>query len=271
MAKQNEPGSARRESPRSAARILHILDSLAENPGGWTLAALSRELETPKSSLLVLLRALTDLQHVAVNNGTYHLGIAAFKLASKIEAKRIFPAVARPILRRIVSETGETAVIGAISEDGLSTVYIDKIESDRALRFSANIGAHRPLYCSASGLVILAFQPKEKTEQYLKSIKLRQLTSNTIVSKRELQDAISKARKEGVAVTRDQATEGVTGFGAPILDGAGHLIATLVLAAPSIRSETRMDLLRDLARNGALEISEIMGANSEMMPPPIPR
>ncbi|HJQ15967.1 MAG TPA: IclR family transcriptional regulator [Allosphingosinicella sp.] len=250
---------SRRESPRSAVRILQILDTLSDDTEDWTLSSLGRALNTPKSSLLVLLRALGEMGHIRQVAGAYKLDGAAFRLASRILANRHFPEVARPILREIAERTGETAVIGTLSEDGQSTVYVDKVESPSALRFSAKIGDRRPLHASASGHVILAFGDPRLATDYIKHAKIKPLTPTGIASKAELKQAIDEARKRGVAVTRDQSTAGVTGFGAPIYGESGDLIGSLVLAAPTSRIEVRTDELSALAKATAATISEVMG------------
>ncbi|HKT75928.1 MAG TPA: IclR family transcriptional regulator [Sphingobium sp.] len=251
--------ASHRESPRSAVRILQILDKLSDEAQEWSLSSLGRELNCPKSSLLVLLRALMETGHIQAVGGTYKLDGAAFGLASRILANRNFPEVARPVLREIVAKTGETAVIGMPSEDGQSSVYVDKIESPNALRFSAKIGDRRPLYASASGHVILAFGDSDQSDAYLKSVKVEPLTKSGIASKKDLKQAIDQARDRGVAVTQNQSTDGVTGFGAPIFGETGELIASLVLAAPTSRIEVRVEELCSLARETAARISKIMG------------
>mgnify|MGYP002382366670 CR=1 FL=1 len=127
----------RRSSPRSVVRVLQVLEKLSDESQEWSLSLLSRELGTPKSSLLVLLRGLVDTSHIRQSAGTYRLAGAAYALASHILSSRHFPEVARPILDDVVSKTGETAVIGVLSEDAQSTVYVDKVESPSALRFSS--------------------------------------------------------------------------------------------------------------------------------------
>jgi IclR family acetate operon transcriptional repressor len=259
MVKRPAAKPTRRESPRSAVRILQILGHLGDRTEGWSLSNLSREMGTPKSSLLVLLRALTENGHIQSTNGIYRLDQASFRLASSILSARRFPEVARPILQQVVDETGETAVIGVLSEDGVSTTYIDKIESPNALRFSANIGDRRPLYASASGLVILAFGDRRQSESYLKTVTFKPLTPFTIKTKQELRRAIEGARQEGVVISKDQATQGVTGFGAPIFDDSGNLIASLILGAPTARIEGRTAEIGALAKRAAERISAVMG------------
>lgn len=251
--------SPRRSSPRSAVRVLQILDTLSDEAGDWSLSALSRALGTPKSSLLVLLRGLTATGHIRQSGGTYQLTGGAYTLASHILSRRHFPEVARPVLEDVVARTGETAVIGVLSEDGQSTVFVDKVESPSALRFSTKIGDRRALYASAAGHVLLAFGPPDAQQTYIRDVKIRPMTPTAIATKKELRAAIDAARKDGIAVSRNQVTEGVTGFGAPIFGASGELIGALSLAAPSSRAKGKIAELTSLARQAAASISTLMG------------
>ncbi len=248
--------------PRSVERVLDILKLLAGDADGRSLAELGQQMRIPKSSLLNLMRALVASGHVMQDEGLYHLGARSFELASGILARRRFPEVARPILRRLVDISGETALIGVLTEDGEEVTYIDKMESPKALRFAATIGHRRPLYCSSSGRVLLAYQPAARIEAYIRGVKLVRLTEHTMIDRRQLREEIANVRREGVSVTVDQATEGVTGFAAPIFNAAGAVMASVVFAAPSVRVEERIGSLCRLARQMGAEITAVMGGTA---------
>lgn len=245
--------------PRSVERVLDILKLLSADADGQTLAQLGQAMRIPKSSLLNLMRALVLSGHVTHHEGLYHLGPRAFELASGILSRRRFPEVARPILKRLVEISGETALIGVLTDDGEEVTYIDKMESPKALRFAATIGHRRPLYCSSSGRVLLAYQPAARIDAYIRRVKLVRLTEHTMIDRRRLRDEIAAVRRDGVSVTVDQATEGVTGFAAPIFNAAGAVMASVVFAAPSVRVEERIEALCRLARQMGAEITAVMG------------
>lgn len=251
-----------RPSPRSALRLLQLLQILADNPNGQSLAALAKKMTppTPKSSVLNLLRSLTANRFVEQNENGYRLSQQSFQLASAILAHREFPEIAKPTIRKLVDTTGETAMIAVLSEKRDSIVYIDKVESRSSLRFSATIGDQRPLYCTAGGIAFLAFAKAEWVRDYLRDIKFRPLTERTTQSRKKLQEAIAATHSSGVAVTYDQATDGVTGIAVPIFDSSQDMIATLILAAPSVRISERIDELSQALRATGMEISRMMGA-----------
>ncbi len=251
-----------RPTPRSAVRLLQLLQMLADNPDGQSLASLSRQMKpaTPKSSILNLMRSLVANQFVDHVDGIYRIGQQSYQLASAILAHREFPEVARPIIKRLVETTGETVLIGVPSRERDSIVYVDKVETRNSLRFAATIGDRRPLYCTSGGIVFLANQPPEWTRDYIRNVKMQPLTARTIVSKTVLRNAVADARQHGFAQTHDQATNGATGISAPIYDGSGELLAVLVVAAPTARVDERIEELALAAKAAGREISRIMGA-----------
>lgn len=251
-----------RPSPRSTVRLLQLLQMLADHPEGLSLATLSRRMTppTPKSSVLNLLRSLVSNAYVEQVDNGYRLARQSYRLASSILAHRTFPEVAKPMIRKLVAATGETALIAVLSDRQDSIVYIDKVESPSSLRFSATIGDRRPLYCTAGGITFLAHQKPQWIKQFLNKARLQPLTKNTLQSKRRLLEAIENARKTGVALTHDQATDGVTGIAVPIFDSSNEIIAALVLAAPSARISERLAELSQLVRTTGSDISAVMGA-----------
>ena len=246
-------------APRSAARIPRVLQLLAELPDGETLSYLSKSTATPKSSLLALLRALTQSGFLQRRGERYAIGPEAVKLASAIVAKRRFPEIAIPIVDALANDTGESVFLARLAEDAPEAVYIYRADSTSALRFSAEVGSREPLYCSAVGRVLLAFQPDGWQEHYLSSVKLVARTPKTIKSKRELRRMIEDIRRRQRALSFEETIEGVAGVAAPVFDRGGALLAGLVIGAPASRALVKISLLQTRVRAAAAEISSLMG------------
>ena len=79
-------GTPEREiaGPRALTRILRLFDTLAKSSDGLSLAELNTVLESPKSSLLNLLRPLVADGYLMHSHGMYRLGPTAFRLAANI-------------------------------------------------------------------------------------------------------------------------------------------------------------------------------------------
>lgn len=250
---------ARQRPPRSATRIPRLLCLLAERPDGATLSQLSEASAIPKSSLLALLRALTQSGFLQLRNGRYVIGPESVKLASSIVSHRRFPDVAMPIVDALSDATGESALLAQLTTDAPAAVYVYVAHSKNALRFMADVGSREPLYSSSVGRVLLAFQAREWREDYLRRTVLEPITEKTVRTKGELRRVIDAVRRDRVATSLEETIEGVAGIASPIFDRAGNVLAGLVIGAPVTRVQSRIPLLERMVKEAAEEISRLMG------------
>lgn len=230
-------------------------------PDGATLSQLSEASATPKSSLLALLRALTQSGFLQLRGGRYVIGPESVKLASSIVARRRFPDVAMPVVDALAEATGESALLAQLADDAAVYVYI--ANSKNALRFMAEVGSREQLYSSAVGRVLLAFQAKEWREDYIRRTALEPITAKTVRTKGELRRIVDAVRRDRVATSLEETIEGVAGIASPIFDRSGNVLAGLVIGAPVMRVQSRIELLERLVKDAAVEISRLMGHAGE--------
>ena len=102
-AQSDRIGSAGRtsEGPRSLNRILSLFDLLAQSNRRMSLSELSSALDCPKSSLLVLLRPLTEMSYLMRENDAYFLGPRIFQFAQSILTNHPFESVLRGVMNDI--------------------------------------------------------------------------------------------------------------------------------------------------------------------------
>jgi IclR family transcriptional regulator, acetate operon repressor len=245
--------------PRSLLRTLRILETIASQPETTTLARLNEELQTPKSSLLGLLRALTRNGYLTYDGNNYALGPAAHRLAIRIVAATHLNQVARPAMRDLVDSTSETVLLAVLDSELRQLIYIDKIESPNSIRFIVPVGTVRPLYSTAPGKLLLAFQPAQWIENYLSSTKLESFTEATQTNRSRLKQLLAQIRRDAVSTSLGEMSPDVSGFSAGIFNHEGILVATLSLGAPLERG--RVNLKRYLAatRASAAKISHDLG------------
>lgn len=246
-------------APKSALRLLGIFQALSESAHGMTLAKLSSTLNAPKSSLLNLLRPLVAQDYLTCGNGVYTLGPRIYNLASGILAARKQPAVIRQYAQELAEATRETVIVGTIDHSTDLTVYVDVIESPQSVRYTVPTGVTRPLYCSAAGRLLLAFQPESWRESYLQRVAFHAYTPHTVTDRAKLRSILADIATTGIAYSCDQAVEGAAGLAAPIWGTDHTLAAAITVAAPSGRmQQNRAALRRELIR-AASRASETLG------------
>ena len=244
--------------PRSALRVMDILQALSVEPEGLTLAKLSDRLKLPKTSVFSLLRALEAGGYVRSNDGHFTVGDQALKLGANLGQARSFPKCARPVLEWLARETEETILLGVLSEEGHEISYVDVIESEKPLRFAVRIGNRRPLYCTAAGKAMLAFLPNEFRTKYLAQTKFVKFTEDTS-SKDELIAMFPNIRRQGVVVDANGIIDGATGIASACFDEAGLVSCSVTIAGPTTRLLATRARIEQLTLGAAQQISQILG------------
>jgi len=255
------PAEREVSGPRSLTRLLGIFDVLAKSPDGMSLAELNVALESPKSSLLNLLRPLVAEGFLMHDAGRYRLGPSICRLSAGVMAAWNFSKLLHPFLVELSKSTNETAYIGVLDVEHKEITYVDVIESEQSVRYSMHIGLRRPLYCTAAGRVLLAHAPEAFVADYMKSVKLERRTPQTIVTKKALRDELDHILETGLSVSRGELLPDSAGVSSPIFGPNGNVIAAIALGAPlerfdRERPQLEKHMLRVAQRASALGQAE---------------
>lgn len=248
-----------RHGPRSLLRTLNILEHVAMQPDAVSLTQLSQDLDLPKSSLLGMLRTLTEHRYLENASGRYALGPSAHRLAVAILPGFSLARMARPVLRELADRSGETALLAVLDKEIGRLVYMDICETDRVVRYTVPVGTTRPLYCTAAGRVLLAWQPKERVERYLEALAAGPEPLEPPLRPDEFWASLEKVRREVVSITLGEYIPEVAGIAAPILDRGGGIIGALALGIPIERGKASLSRLIKMTRDAARGLSADYG------------
>ncbi len=255
--------------PRSPLRTVQVLHELATKATGVPLAHLADQLKFPKTSLFRLLRSLEAGGYVISDNGVHKVGPETIKLGMAIVQNRGLPNIARPLMEWLSDKTHETIILGFLDETEMQVIYSDVIEATNVLRFIVKMGTVKPLYTSASGLMILANMAPDRLNKYLERIKFVRHAARTISNATELKRKLKEVREHGVAVSIDGMFDGVFSVAAPIIDSSGAVLAALSISAPSSRGESEEENYAALLKQAGSEISRLQGYTGVYPPPSI--
>ena len=244
-------------SGRSSARVVAALEALTRSEEGLGLAELSLAVGAPKSSLLGILRSLVALGYLAHSHGLYRLGPRSFRLAADMLAVRRFPTLVRPVLQDLHARTLETVFLVQLDPVARRVTYVEGIDSPNPIRYTVPTGTTRPLYVSAGGLMLLAFQDPGFIDTYLGSVTLDPLTPRTITDVGQLRLRLQTIRRDGFAVSLGETVPGAAGLAAPIFNADGTVTAGLLIAAPIERFEKELPRFKRLLREATSIVSGI--------------
>jgi DNA-binding IclR family transcriptional regulator len=227
-------------------RVFQILDILADSDSGIGLAELADRLEVHKSTTHRLAMVLESGRYVERNpsTGRYHLGSRLIELGLSAAAQLDVYEIARPHLRALAEEAGETAHLAVLREGEI--VSIVKAESTHNLRTPITVGTRTPAHCTSLGKAILAFGPPDRLEAFLKGRKLDAYTSKTITSPIRFKTELRAIRERGYSVDNEEREIGLRCIGAPVWNSMSEVIAAISIAGPAFRIPA--DRIPDLSR-----------------------
>jgi IclR family transcriptional regulator, acetate operon repressor len=217
------------------AKGLTLLIALGHYPDGIALSDLARQVGMPVSTTHRLLATLLTFGfvHFDTEYKRYTLGLRLFELSHQVSLVRKLSDVALPILRRIVETTTETTLMSVL--DGEEMMYVERLDSPQPVRVRGSIGGRGPLYCTAMGKSLLAFQPDDEREAIVHRLHLERMTPQTIVDRNELRRELALTHERHYSLADEEHEPGVRSIGVPILNVRGRAIAAICVAAPAFR------------------------------------
>jgi len=256
---ENGAGAPGREQPalQSVGIALDIIDALARAPE-LSLSELARRVGVAKSTAhrtcaVLASRGLLDR---TADRG-YRLGLRFVEYGRVATERTVVGDQALPLLVELRNAVGETVQVGVPA--GADVVYIERVEGQRALRYTTN-SRRSPLHRSSAGKVLAAYNPA-LAEARLRA-GLPPSTGYTIVVPELLLAELARVRERGYARSVDETELGMSSLAVPVREAAaGPVVAAISMVGPTRRvvSDHESDHVRILkagARRLTLAIAE---------------
>ncbi|MFY9969025.1 MAG: IclR family transcriptional regulator C-terminal domain-containing protein [Roseiarcus sp.] len=250
----------RSDSVQSLVRALGIINQLAETDEGMTLSRIAQRVDLAPSTVHRLLTTLEQERYVRfdADRRLWSVGVQTFVAGGAFLQSRSLIAVARPYMRALMEECGES--VNLAIEDDCEAIYVHQVERRSTMRPPARAGARVPLHCSGVGKALLSAMSEKHLENALPGEGMPRLTANTIVSRSMLRDDVAQARERGFAVDDEEHVVGLRCVATPVFDEFGEAMAALSISGPTTCiSPDRISHLADLARRKANEITARLG------------
>jgi IclR family acetate operon transcriptional repressor len=213
----------------SFARGLRILLTIADR-GEVRAEDLSALLETPASTVYRYLRTLMEFGFVDRRDGRYLIGPRlVIGSGSNVTSEQLI-RVADPVLRLLVTETGESAVV--MRRIGLSAVCLHQVESPNALRVALEPGVMLPLHAGAVNRVLLAYALPEIVDEVIAQ-GLDPITPSTPTAA-TLRETLDDIRQTGIGRSEGELYSGAVGIAAPVFRDRG-IVGAVGVIGPAAR------------------------------------
>jgi DNA-binding IclR family transcriptional regulator len=250
MRRVNDKGQAQSQV-QVIARAAAILRALEDEGDGLSLGQIAQRVSLARSTVQRIVAALEAEKFViaASPTGRVRLGPTILRLAGS--ARTDFVAVARPFLSQLSNELKETVDLSVIKKDHL--VFIDQVIGSQRLRAVSAVGETFPLHCTANGKAYLAGLDDAAVARLIGTT-YEQRTPHTITRLDELLRDLKTVRKTGVAIDREEHTQGICAAGIVTRDPLGNVVAVSVpVPAQRFASHQRQIVAKLLATKDALE------------------
>ena len=249
-ARASAPG--RTDQVQSLARALAILNRLAAAEEGATLTEVAQQVGLSPSTAHRLLTTLEGERyvHFDAERRLWSVGVQAFVAGSGFLKTRSLAAAARPHMRALMEDGGETVNLAV--EDGGEAVYLAQVECRQMMRAFARPGGRVPLHCSSVGKALLSAMGEAELARVLHRHGLARLTVKTVTSGAALREDLRAARARGYAVDDEENAVGLRCVAAVVFNEAAEPVAAMSLSGPMARiPDERIPVLGELVRRKA--------------------
>ncbi|NHA66949.1 IclR family transcriptional regulator [Phycicoccus flavus] len=217
---------------QSVDRAVTILELLALH-GEAGITQLARELDVHKSTASRLVSALERRRLVeqVEERGRYRLGVGVLKLAGATNARLDLAKEARPVVRRLAAETGETVNLAVLS--GGAALYVDQVAGSSSLSTYNWVGQHIPIHATSNGKVLVSEMAGHELRRTLGELKA--YTPSTITDRAVLDEQLEEVRERGWAIAVDELDVGLTAVAAAVRDAHRDVVASVSVSGPTFR------------------------------------
>lgn len=217
---------------QSVSIALAVLEALAVAPE-LSLSELARRIGVAKSTAHRTCAVLTTAGMLTrTEAGKYRLGLRLIEYGHLATARSPVGEHALPLLVELRTQLGETVQIGVPA--GADVVYVERVEGQRALRYSSDNSRRGPVHRSSAGKVLAAFVPGV-LEARLKA-GLPPSTGYTIVIPDLFREELDRVRARGYARSVDETEIGLSSIAVPVRHGAdGPVVAAISMVGATQR------------------------------------
>lgn len=214
---------------------MELLDYVSEHQG-QALNEIASEL---KQSPATVYRTLVTLEGRGMvefdrESQTWFMGARAFVIGARFLRRTSTVERARPILRRLMEATGETANLGIVQRD--QVLFVSQVETHTPIRAFFPPGTVSPFHASGIGKALLSHMAPDALEAVLKA-PLERFTPKTLVTREELLKDLERTRARGYALDDEEKNLGMLCIAAPVFNNYQEAIAGISVSGPIARMD----------------------------------
>lgn len=252
---------------QSLSRALKLLNALSHHPQGLSLSEVAHHVGLPNSTAHRLLTTLQNERFVRfeADRSAWLIGVQAFRVGSAFVRSRDLVTIARPYMRRLMEQSGET--VNLAIADRNEVIYLAQVETQKMMRAIAGPGGRAAIHCSGVGKALLAHVDEEALDKTLSQIQFHRESPSTLVTAADLRRDLERTLRRGYAIDNEENAVGLRCVAAVIFDEHGGPLAALSVSGPTARlTDQRIPNLGQAVARISAEVTSELGGR-----PPEPR
>ncbi len=246
--------------PNASERLSDVLEAVSQEPAGLSVMEVAEKLSMSRAAASRLLNLMVDSYLLEKEpGGQYRISFRLWSMTAV--ALRRLPLMDVSLLPMAdgVRWSGHTIIMGV--NRGLETYFLRRVEPVHDYVMVSVTGHRQPINVTATGKVILAFEPPEVREAVLAS-DLPKVTDRSLTG-RELAADLDRIQKKGYAVNYGEGQTDARGIAVAVFDARRRPIAGIGTSVPE--NGTEDDVLPAL-KQVSTSISRALGFLAEEVP-----
>ena len=245
---------------QSLERGLRLVEAVAHNGAQTSLAEAARRTGLHRSTAHHLLQTLVSLGYLRQDAETrgYELAAKPFQITGRTWSPEQLAALAQGSLAELTRRSGEGSSF-SVYRDGAVTV-VAKREHDGPVRVVQDVGARRPLHCTAVAKAILPWLPTPELTGLLARMRFERYTAKTLVTRSAFQAELRRIRAAGHAMDDEEHIEGIRCIAMPVFGHSSQVLGSICTLGPKTRmTYQKLRELRQPLGEVARQLSERLG------------
>ena len=219
---------------KSLDRAMEVFEYLSEQQGK-TLSGLASEMgQSPATIYRVLItlegRGLVEFDPA---EQLWHIGAQAFVIGARFTRRTSLVERARPIMRKLMELTGETANLGI--EKAGQVLFVSQVETNESIRAFFPPGTLSLMHASGIGKALLAEMDDQRLNRVMNEHGLARYTEHTFVDGDALRDELCEIHQRGFSFDGEEKNIGMRCIAAPVFDINQEAVAGISISGPTSR------------------------------------
>ena len=216
----------------SVEKAFRVLELFADSRVELSLSDVAHRSGIGKSAAQRFLYTLNVLGYLVQDAGSkrYRISSKLLTLSGAYVKADMLREKAAAILEEANRQCEETVNLTIL--DGTDVVYILRFPSKHVVSVNLSVGTRLPAFCTAPGRALIANLEPAQIKHMLAKSELTKMTHLTETDPQRLEGILRQVKKQGYAVSNQEAFIGDISAAAPVFNEDGGVVAAVNIAVP---------------------------------------